>query len=346
MLMRGVRFVGWIAILGGLGACSADAYVGSDFFSSPSGGGGVGEDGPACAGVCLPNSKWGWEGPVALWVGKKAEQPDPACAAAGWFDSFTGYLEPEPQPLTCPQCACDLPSEVCTPGTGWKVHSEVGCAGTATDFSAPAGWDGTCTEENAIPEGELCDGKPCVQSVLIPPPELSSCVVRVDMSNTEEMDTFPSAQSVMAEGCDTEAMKGVCSPGGECRPTLPQGFMACVHEEGDHQCLDEDYPNRHLLYGEYVDTRGCTECTCGTPMGAKCSIAATAHNDAVCAAFGASTTIGTAAPALCVDVMQGIALGSKSAKIVSATPGVCEPPTGGEPFGELKMGLPRTFCCR
>ncbi|UQA60069.1 hypothetical protein [Polyangium aurulentum] len=51
-------------------------------------------------------------------------------------------------------------------------------------------------------------------------------------------------------------------------------------------------------------------------------------------------------PAACVPVMEGIAFGSKSAEIISATPGTCGEPSGGESIGELTMKVPITACCR
>ena len=351
MLTRYFGFVGWIAILWVLGACSADAYVGDDFLGDSADGGSGGEGGEEgepkeCAGVCLPRPIWGWGGPVALWLGPEDELPVGACDGERWSEGFSGFLDPGPQPpATCPQCTCELPPQVCTPGTDWMVHSETGCAGTTTDFSAPAGWNGACTEENAIPEGQLCDGKPCVRSVLIPPPELSSCVPRVDTSPTGEMSTFPTEETVYAHGCNPGIERGPCSSG-DCYPALPAGFMACVYLGGLHPCLDENYPKQYLLFDHFEDTRGCSECTCGTPTGAKCSMNLQAYVDPVCNVNSCATTIGLAEPALCVDVMEGIALASKSAKIISSTPGVCGEPGGGEPIGELTMLEPITACCR
>jgi hypothetical protein len=49
-------------------------------------------------------------------------------------------------------------------------------------------------------------------------------------------------------------------------------------------------------------------------------------------------------PAKCVDLLSGEALGSKSAKLVIDTPGVCAP-SGGAPSGGVAPAHPVTVCC-
>jgi len=48
--------------------------------------------------------------------------------------------------------------------------------------------------------------------------------------------------------------------------------------------------------------------------------------------------------AKCVDLTVGMALGSKTAEILSYQPGTCAPSTS-EISGELELQRPVTYCC-
>ena len=87
--------------------------------------------------------------------------------------------------------------------------------------------------------------------------------------------------------CDAPAPSTTCG-GGVCMPLPAMGFRPglCVHHDGDIMC-PEGFDDRHVFYGGFDDTRGCTTCTCSNV------------NMGVCTPMGGSAT-GSATPSMAV----------------------------------------------
>ena len=67
--------------------------------------------------------------------------------------------------------------------------------------------------------------------------------------------------------------------------------------------------------------------------------------DSACSTVINSDTVTSTAPSFCHEVPPGIALGSKSAGLLTHTPGSCLP-TGGDSQGAAEPVEATTFCCR
>ncbi|WP_437986927.1 hypothetical protein [Sorangium sp. So ce117] len=318
------------------------------------GGGAGGGDETACAGDCVPPAPLGWFGPALLWFGPRDQVPD--CPAAAPNIGYEGFADLAPTPLACAACLCDPPDAAtasCQLPLGWSTHASA-CpgdpGGVTTPFAAPDGWDGACTAVNAIPAGQDCGGKPCVQSVSIEAPIVTAtgaCTPRVDEPPPPALlDPWQTRALACVPGAYTECLgdRSTCMPSPD-QPGVPPpgGFLTCIFHEGDVTC-EEPYLDRHVFYGGAEDTRGCSECGCGELEGASCTVMASVYSDGACGEALASIIVSSTTP-FCGVTPPGVALGSKSAEVVAVDPGGCAP-SGGEPTGELLPAEPSTFCCR
>ena len=200
-----------------------------------------------------------------------------------------------------------------------------------TSFAAPDGWDGACTAANPIPEDQLCDGEPCVQSLTIAAPSVTTgaCTPRLDAPPpVPRLDPWATRARACLAGAYT-----ACEDATTCVPAAPSGFLTCVYHEGDDASCPEGYAVRHVFFEDVIDGRECTPCGCGNPTGASCTLMASVYRDAACTDLLASSLVSSSVP-FCVVTPPGVALGSKSAAIVDVEPGTCAP-HGGEPVGEL-----------
>jgi hypothetical protein len=107
----------------------------------------------------------------------------------------------------------------------------------------------------------------------------------------------------------------------------------------------ENYPNKHVFFDGYDDTRTCSECTCAPPFGSMCSAMISVYTDGACQEPQAQNVV-TSEPGFCVKIMPpDVALGSKSAGKATYTPGTCEA-SGGQASGDALAVGPSTFCCQ
>ncbi|WP_437677269.1 hypothetical protein [Sorangium sp. So ce131] len=325
---------------GGTGATGTGGQGGTG------GAGGAGGDthSALCSGQCVPPAPLGWSGPALLWFGSPEAVPD--CPADAPTVGYEGFADLQQVPKDCGTCACDAPAASCTLPTGWAAASSTSCTGdepgtVATSFAAPDGWDGACSASNPIPAGQLCDGEPCVQSLTIAAPSLTTgaCTPRLDVkpSPVEEPDPWATRAKACLAGAHT-----ACGDATTCAPAAPSGFQTCVYHEDDADC-PEGYAFKHVFYKGTADARECTPCGCGDPTGASCTIMASVYRDGACADLLASTLVSSSVP-FCGVTPPGVALGSKTAAVVAVEPGACAP-YGGEPTGELQPSTPSTFCC-
>jgi hypothetical protein len=153
---------------------------------------------------------------------------------------------------------------------------------------------------------------------------------------------------------------GLCSPGHVCLPDAVDGFEVCVEglqtanmEDAAVGC-PPDFPVLHLLYSGLTDTRQCGACSCGAPVGSKCSTSVSVYTDDMCGASDpaapALLTLGVdSASASCGDIKPiGSALGSKKATQAEYQPGSCSP-MGGELSGAVTPTIDsnaRRVCCQ
>ena len=298
-----------------------------------------------CSGQCVPRTELGWFEPSLLWYGPPDQEPP--CPDAAPFIGYQGHADLGQLPLPCATCICDPPEATCTVPTEWAAHSAFPCDAPGAQtlpFSAPAGWDGACTPLNAIPPGQSCGGVPCVQSLSIAAPTLitGACTPRSEEPVPFTDISWPWATAALA--CTGTAYSPCADPSTTCAPAPPPaaGFLTCIFHEGDQECPDA-YPDKHLFYQDVEDHRSCTDCACGAPTGASCTVMASVFTDNACTTLLNTDAVSSSGPS-CGSVPAGSGLGSKSAVLRDINPGAC-PPSGGESIGTIAPSEPSTFCC-
>ncbi len=309
----------------------------------------------SCEGECVPAAPRDWFGPTLLWTGIPGQEPE--CPSYAHHEVYKGYADLAPEPVTCAQCACDPPTGTCALPAGLTAHSSA-CQESAggavhTDFSPPAGWDGGCTAQHAVPAGAKCNGDLCVTSLSIESLTLveSGCTAHpVIPKAAPQHPSLAPPWKTSAIACQLNCYPS-CGSGEEvCAPSdsasAPAGFSTCIYAQGDTLTCPEEYPARHVFYAGYSDTRTCTDCTCDSPVGGQCEATISVYQNGTCTGahvFGDLKIINKEAP-YCLDLTPGLALGSKTITAPTYTPGACTP-HGGEQTGAIVEVGPATFCC-
>jgi hypothetical protein len=157
----------------------------------------------------------------------------------------------------------------------------------------------------------------------------------------------PSSFATNARVCSWSAapdLPGGCDGAGEqCvrAPTAPYGTRLCVYQVGDPApaaCPAGPFTSYHVYYGSAVDSRDCSECTCGAAAGGTCSGTVGFFGTAACAG-GASNTyaFGTG----CLTLVSPVhAMGA-----YTPSGGACGPGIGGQPIGKVEGTRATTVCC-
>lgn len=310
-------------------------------------------------GECVPipsdSNAYKWQGPAAVWFGAASEKPT-ECPFEGAIigEKYAGLNAP---PLDCAQCECEKATGNCA---GVPDSISVGTAmcmmgGVSTPFDGPGGWDGACTEANAIPAGAQCppgSGTPCVQSIswsALPGPQSETCAVK---TNTIPKITDASISwEKAAVICESSLAEDLCNNGQKlCIPDVFWPWTQCVWLDGKHEneCPQGYKFSSHVLYDDKpIDTRACTECSCGAPAGGECVANFSIFKDAACVTEIQNQTISSAMPDCDAIFPSGSAIGSKSITNHLYVPGTCAA-SGGEPIGSAVEDETKatTFCCR
>lgn len=294
----------------------------------------------ACPGRCVPVPPMDWSLPVLLWSGPELEAPD---CPAGLTElvEYEGHADPV-DPPGCPTCRCEPPTGECELPTLLLGNTETcpeGGGGTHFDFSPPDLWDGSCTSNTVIP------------------PELGVRSITFGTVSMTEGGCTPTASPPSPKGGAASApwktLARACAMAGLapcpdrdalCVPAAapPAGFSQCTHRQGEHEC-PADYPDRRIFYGDLRDSRHCTDCSCGPPVGGACYAFVTTFRDLKCEELANGLLASSWWP-YCFDTSQD-SLGSKTADPPYYEPGSCEP-GGGEPLGAIEPLRPTTFCCQ
>jgi hypothetical protein len=82
---------------------------------------------------------------------------------------------------------------------------------------------------------------------------------------TEEVNIPPFAWEATIATCRIPDTALACDTG-VCIPPAPEGFEStwCIYQQGDIDCPAGDYPNKTLFWSDIEDTRGCSNCQCGS----------------------------------------------------------------------------------
>jgi len=308
----------------------ADADGGGDAGTD---GGGNGPGG--CPGECVPFPDVGWSDPFLLWYGP-AEESAPPCPAQAPKVVYSGHADIAATNL-CPICLCEDPA--CVLPAGLVASESNLCQGPMfTPFDAPPGWDGACVAPTTIPTNLLA-------SVSIEPPTVSPCKPKT--APVPKAGDMPQWMTD-AVACGGEVV-GPCKDHGtmcvSSAGTMLSEFRHCVYrlDGGDAAC-PADYPDKHVFYEAFKDTRDCTACACDPPAGSDCSAVVSAYTDQDCTAYLTGSLM-TLSGSTCNGVAPNMNLKSMSAQWATNQPGTCTP-TGGQPIGDVKPTQATTWCCQ
>lgn len=347
-----------------LAALKADA--GSDAGQGGDGGsaGGAVSEKQKCepTGRCLDVPSGGPAGyfervPLVVWIGP-ADQLDamkcPGDEKVGTpNEQFRLYKDLDVPPATCDVCECEAAQGECA-GLPEDIRIHAGPCGSmnveSTSFGGPTNWDGSCTNENAMPAGTMCGGAPCAQSVrasVLPPPTNESCkpkVARPSFTKTTTWKTGVLACSAVREENDCASTTKFCV-----NHVAGPDWQHCIYRGGVHSECPANFPyNAAVAYrGDVIDDRGCNECGCDAAKDGGCVATMAIYEDGACSQSPAAVNNVSSFTPVCFDLAKpGQALGSKTISQPSYLPGSC-PTTGGAPVGKAvpdeKDAI--TFCC-
>ena len=264
---------------------------------------------------------------------------DAACPK-GTTEGFTAHADlAQPDPHTCTECSCS--PAACTLPEGILTFPAT-CAGADGSIPLPfgpdpgSGWDGSCSQANAHPANQLCDGVLCIQSLLIPATTAAPCAASTPVPSKPDWTWGRTVRQcrLSQQGCDVGQVR--------VPSVVPDGFELCRWAKGDVACPPGYYSEPSVLYMGASDERDCEDCDCGAPQGAQCKTYLSVYEDSACSSPITQNMVSTAT--LCVDVTPGSALGSTDAWVVTDVPGSCTP-SGGDPVGDLEPADPVTLCC-
>jgi len=242
-----------------------------------------------------------------------SEDQLPDCPWGGETLSVAPYVIP---PAACPQCFCNLPSDV-------KKEA-------AIQFYLGAG----CTQliETNLATADSCfptSSSPQVVSVRFTPKvQPGNC----DLESNGSVLRPPLEFSSLAKSCWFKDI-GYCQSGTCVEPPSPP-FEICRYRDGDVDC-PEPFTKRAVVYNSlsFTDTRDCTPCSCGPYT---VNLYAGFYTDFDCM----DSYFGVDVDGLCHDA-SGILLGSS----VIQSQGFDCTLTAPMPTGDVTLPAPRTVCC-
>ena len=315
-----------------------------------------------CEGPCVDLPLDGWNGPRALVYG---DTSDPAlateCPDELGSKAFFGHADPLWKPAECDACKCKTATGKCStlPETIELRAATCNQAGSSLPFGGFSGWDGSCTNANAVAADAKCpagSSNLCAQSIATSPlgaPVDEACEAFADAPDVPNASLPQVSWAKTALACHVPQ----CNGGGDngCIPTirpLPKQFQTCISRAGIHDCVAPWNHDRQVFYEEtrFVedvldDKRECSPCACGAPAGS-CLAHLRTFEEGACAKLVSDYPISSTGPN-CTNVFPvGVALGSAEITPPEYIAGTCAP-SGGEPIGAvyLKDKNAVTFCC-
>ena len=343
----------------------SDADAGVD--ASDDGGGGGSTAKNACPGRCVPapsgTSAGSWSDKiVSLWTGPLLNNKVPTCPPGPDGSgvpamAYTRYDKLVAPPAECEPCECGASEGTCT-GLPDSIEIRAGtCAQSGVSslpFDGPPAWDGSCSNEGALPAGKLCNGVPCAQSVWaspLPGPKTESCApTKVTPKATLQAATW----ETVALACYANTMDDACGDSNSyCLNDPGLSWLFCVYYESKEEndiapaCPDNFNYARHVKYPqEPVDDRGCEACLCGEPAGSGCLATMHVYGDGACASELYADPISSFVDQCSNISVPGSAIGGKSITDLAYMPGICAA-SGGAPKGSATASMKNavTFCC-
>lgn len=260
---------------------------------------------------CRASAPSGWDGPGIV----REDTPSVAPCGAPPFvipsakETRSGLAA---EPTSCP-CTCGPPSTECSYSV--SVYGAAGCSGSVKR-TLTLNTNG-CDVNTGFSESLTLSGTQT---------KAGSCVP--DGGSVKPAATW----NFRGHFCSGSFYAGSCSGGNVC---VEGNAKVCIARSGDVPCPGAPYTERQVMYANVEDTRGCSACTCGAPIGA-CTLP-TLQNHANLANNACINPGGLlkANDAGCYDGIQWYKPGPA---------GAC-PPIPGTPTGALTATEPTTICC-
>lgn len=319
----------------------AGAGTGAGAGAGAGGAGGMDEPEPTpCTQTCVPLPS-GWQGPMAFWEDLATVAP-PECPAG--FDSKPTDVHHE---LVAPDGLCTC---TCAPAEGQVCDTILHIYPDQACGSSQCAQVGTrvCT---AVPAA--CTGSQGTTSIDALTISGGSCRAQV-------VKPAPPTWKYNDRLCESSDLGACAEPNTVCArmPDLPYLSSLCVTRQvqNDQQLptCPAAYPNQVTpLYGQYLDGRDCSECTCGAPSGGTCTGKITISGGNECQSTGGGeyvlSTAGNPAP-ICQKFNLG-AGGLRPNHVMGYytlnPPGTCAVTTKSEPTGEATTaGMVTVVCCQ
>jgi hypothetical protein len=292
--------------------------------------------------VCAPAVPEGWDGPAVIWHG--APDLEPTCSDAGAYRigvQELGHHLSEPA-WACPECRCGDP-EGATCSARITYFSEKDCTGSCWPLGGDCGYDvGSTCEAKTLNYGGVDDTRPVSAGIELSATSIGSCpsetVSPVEPSEPSWDEVLLACVGAPVGGLGCDAAH-VCVP----RPPPDPFDRICVYADGAGVCPPSYEAFQATAYGDYDDSRGCTECGCAAPTGIQCTGTVTDYDSRV-RCGGNATVIGAGE---CLEIPPQ-SEGSEDFRHTlfkdSSSGGTCTP-TGGEKTGSIELVEPVTFCC-
>ncbi len=289
--------------------------------------------------------------PLLVWIGPRNQMPESCPAEAPYmkYKRFDGLIAP---PAQCDACTCESSTGSCA-GLPATIEIRNGACNQSNaaviPFDGPFGWDGACSNANAIPAGQLCNGVPCAQYVrasTLPAPTGESCTATIQKPNA--IKTWDWETGAIA--CNVKEVDATCDPKEEhCVIELPEPWYNCVARDGVHSECPDNYnemPPVVLYEDPPIDDRDCSECKCGAPTGSMCLGSLRVYSDGACSKELVNVGVSSMDEACATIIPPGSAIGSKTVKDLTYFAGTCGA-SGGEPVGSAAIDTANavTFCC-
>ncbi len=312
---------------------------------------------PSCDGFCAPNPS-GMSAdlfssePVTLYIGPNNAEPL-ECPPSAPTEKWRLYDELVAPPAACEACSCEASKGECLQPPE-KIELRAGTCGESgvavSPFDGPTNWTGACSKEGGLSADTMCGNEPCAQSVWAAPlntPAGDACSPTTEIPLSTKEFTW----KTRAIACQTDTPIGACDSTTQyCAAQPGPEWLTCVYAEGVYNlsdCPNEYNASVHHFYPyDPVDDRGCSDCSCGAPMGSACIGNLRVYNDAACSTEFVNMPLGSMGENCTNIIPAGRAVGAKRVTDLTYLPGTCGS-SGGEPKGSASANAARavTFCC-
>ena len=318
-------------------------------------------------GVCLPlpggpAAPYFSERPELVYMGPLRANGELDVSCPGNASTEIDRLYADLEPVThCEACSCEPPEGSCGGELPASIELRGGQCGelaASLPFDGPAGWDGSCTKDNAVAEGAECpagSGILCAQSVSIsalPAPVEKPCAVKVEPVPSFNPPAATWKTGSLACGVAGPAADGTCDDPGNgklCAARRDLPWLHCLRAAGVQDACPTNYESGPFVYfsKDAIVPGKCSECSCGEPEGGFCMGTMRVYADEECKDELFPMPISTLTGQCTNFPMPGVAVGSKAIGELERIPGECKA-SGGEPIQDPKPdpGGAFTFCCR